>query len=48
MIVVGELFYFTISVDAITEEDARKIMEYVIELRGTRSGMSLSFSDPIV
>lgn len=43
-----ETFYVSISLDNVTEEEANQIIEEIVRLRGTRSGMSVSYADPIV
>lgn len=47
MIAVGELFYVSISFDSITADQAQTILDFAIQERGTRSGISISFSDAI-
>ena len=42
-----EEFYFTISIDRISAEDAQKLIDLVIEMRGSMQGMSVSYAEPI-
>lgn len=44
---MGELIYFTMSINGITHSDIERIIDMVVELRGTHNGMSVSYDEVI-
>lgn len=42
-----EQLYFTLSVDRISGEESQQIIEFVAKMRGTYSGMSITYGDSV-